>query len=201
MGFDCTYQGIPEDSVIIKKAFDDAEFAENVFYSVVAFANCLQGEGYFKEPEFTAARSLFSEYPEVETWNYNPSSRMHDALIYILNPDSYISSKGYTELEKTLPFRIVKGEQVFSDHLRATQGVPVRVSSFEFVEKCFEFCNSYSIDELKSNFDARKMTELGLYKVGESSEYKFIEDYFLGLTNFYRDMVSVGQVSVFVSED
>lgn len=65
---------------------------------------------------------------------------MHDALIYMLNPNSYAQSNGYSELEQTLFFRIVKGEKVFSDHLRATQGVLVRVSCSSFIEKCLEFC-------------------------------------------------------------
>ena len=126
---------------------------------------------------------------------------MHDALIYTLNPDSYTNSNGYSELEQILPYRIVKGEKVFSDHLRATQGVPVRVSSSDFVEKCLEFCNGFSLNELKGNFDAEKMAELGIYKTGQSCEYQNIESYFLELTAFYKKIASLGKVSVFISED
>ncbi len=31
MGFDCSYQGFPENSDLIQKTYDDPEFAEDVF--------------------------------------------------------------------------------------------------------------------------------------------------------------------------
>ncbi|MEP1743851.1 MAG: DUF1877 family protein, partial [Kangiellaceae bacterium] len=185
----------------IQKAYDDPEFAEDVFYPVIAFAKGLENKYYFNEREFSPVRELYSEYPEIGTWNYRPASRMHDALIYLLNPDSYAKSNGYSELEQTLPFRIVKGEKVFSDHLRATQGVRVRVSSSGFIEKCLVFCSGFRLDELKGNFDVEKMAELGIYKVGESCEYHYVENYFVELTDFYNKIASLENVSVFISED
>ena len=201
MGLDCSYQGIPERTEIIGKANDDAIFAENVFYSVVAFADGLEDMYYFEEEEYSSVRELYSEYPKIGSWNYHPCSRMHDALVYMLNPSSYENSNGFSELEQTLFYQIVKGEKVFSSHLRASQGIHVRVSSSSFIEKCLEFFDSFRLDELASNFDINKMRELGIYKVGETCDYQYIEGYFVGLIDFYSRMASLKNMSVFVIED
>jgi len=84
MGFDCSYQGVPESSGLIQKAYDDPKFAEDVFYPVVAFAKRLENKYYCKERDFFPVGDLYSEYPEIGTWNFRPASRMHDALIYML---------------------------------------------------------------------------------------------------------------------
>lgn len=59
MGLDCTYQGLPADSSIIGAAFADLDFAENVFYSVVAYASSLESRYYFNEIEYAPVRELF----------------------------------------------------------------------------------------------------------------------------------------------
>jgi len=139
MGFDCSYQGIPENSALIHKALEDATFAEDVFYSLIAFASNLESKHYFKDNDFSEVRELFRIHPEIKAWNFCPTSRMQDALIYCLNPQAFENSTDHKELQKTFSYKFVKGQNVFCEHLRGTQGVRVRVSTARFIADCIEF--------------------------------------------------------------
>lgn len=201
MGFDCSYQGIPASEGLIARALKDPVFAEEVFYSVVAFATNLERAYYCEFIEFAPVKDLFKRYAQIGGWNYTPNSRMHDALIYTMNPDSFEQAKGYSELEKTFYFRFVKGECRFSEHMTATQGIPVRISSPEFIAQCVDFCQKFSVHDLALNFDAERMAAQRVYKVGRHCDYESVENYFVNLAAFYKAMAALGSMSVFVVED
>ncbi len=195
MGFDCSYQGIPSKHFAIKKAKVDHDFAEETFYSFIAF------QGLDIDEHDQEILQLNNSIPDVKNWNYDPSSRMHDALVYILDPESYNNIGCFDELEKTFPYQCVMGEEVFSKHLNCTQGNPVRMSSSEFISKCVKYLKNINKDLLASNFKPIEMSNKGIYKIQPSNEYKYVANYFEGLLLFYQKMDLIGNVSVFVIND
>jgi Domain of unknown function (DUF1877) len=201
MGFDCSYQGIPSNSEIIQIAYNDPGFAENVFYSVVGSARYIEKSPFFKDKDHDPIRELFILNPNIKNWNYYPISRMQDALIYTLDPDSYNNSSNYDELSNTLPFKVVMGNEVFCNHLHGIQGIPVRFSYPVFVKECAEYLTKIKIEVLSENFDAPEMARRGIYKVSEYDKFQFVEIYFTELLVFYKEMASYDNVSVFVSKD
>ena len=198
MGLDCNYQGIPSDLSILEKAKSDSEFSENVFYPFIAFTKTLEGLYYFKEPEFEDIRSLFQKYPKIKNWNYSPVSRMQFALVYVLSPQTYDE---FEDLRESFYYKFVMGESKFSEELSSTIGVPVRISSPSFVKECVEYTKTVTTTELLDNFDAFKMESLGIYKVWSESSPEPVIDYFLKLCDFYREIDSYENLSVFVTID
>lgn len=216
MGFDCVYQGIPANSKIIELAEKDAKFAEEILYPAIRFGQQFENSGFSKEPEFDLVRKLFKEYPNLGICNYSPVSRKQNALIYVLEPNSYLTAENFAALEETFPYKFVKGERVFRKDFRSPQGALVRVSSPEFVRKCVEFCEQYparkgrglrslrqnmDLTLLARNFDSTEMTENNIYKVSELTNFKSIEDYFVDLSDFYHKIAHYRELSVFVTED
>lgn len=201
MGLDCRYQGIPSNLGLIELAFDNPEFADEVFYPVIAYAKIVENFHGYQAPKFAPLFRLFSECPSWKTWHYSPNSRMQEAVIFVLNPESFIESKSFEDLEKTMAYKIVKGDRVFSQHLRATQGMPVRVSYPAFVRKCVEFLESFDVTSISRNFDAAEMKKLHIYKISEFSELRNVEDYFFQLVEFYKRMASVENTAIFFIED
>ena len=201
MGLDCSYQAMPITSKIIEKASQCPDFSEDIFYPTIAFMKNIENAYYFKEDEFSIVRELFRDYPDIKNLSFNPTSRMQNALIYTLDPKSYLNSNGYKELKETLPYKIIKGESVFSEHLKTTQGLFVRVSSPDFVAKCAVFFKNFDIIELENNFNLDEMDNMNIYKVGLDTNFEAIKKYFLNLSFFYQKVASYGNLSVFVVED
>lgn len=201
MGFDCVYQGIPANSKIIKLAEKDAKFAEEILYPAIRFGQQFENSGFSKEPEFDLVRQLFREYPNLGICNYTPVSRKQNALIYVLNPNSYLTAENFEALEETFPYKFVKGERVFRKDFRSPQGALVRVSSPEFVIKCVEFCQNMDLTVLAKNFDSTEMIENNIYKVSNLTKFESIEDYFVDLSDFYYKIAHYRELSVFVTED
>jgi hypothetical protein len=200
MGFDCTYQGLPSDASVISKARADANFAENVFYSVVAYSNKLEGKHYFNEKEYSLVRELFKLHPEVRNWNYSPSSRMQQAVMYCLNPSAIANANSFEVLSSTFEYRFVRGNEKFDINANSGEIQLVRYSSPAFVSKCAEYAEKISYKYLLENFDPKKMTELHIYKISEFSEFEYIYEYFLGLKKLYVELASLENVSIFITE-
>ena len=201
MGLDCNYQGVPSGLSIIEKAKVDLEFAENVFYPFIAYTKKVEDLYYFKESEFEEIRHLIQQFPNLKNWNFNPVSRMQWALIYVLSPKSYEESEGSEDLKKSFYYQFVMGETSFSENLKTTQGIPVRVSSPGFVKKCVDFSKNVNLPDLSRNFNASKMESLGIYKVFQDSSPQPVLDYFSELSNFYENIASKQDMQVFVTVD
>jgi Domain of unknown function (DUF1877) len=201
MGLDCTYQAVPADLELIMKAAADSVFAENVFYPFIAFCDRLESSYYFSDVEFDEIRLVYQQHSDIKIWSFKPVSRMQSALVYLLDPELYKEAGSYTELEKTFAYRFVHGESVFSNHLVSTQGIPVRVSSPDFISECVKFLENCDSKRLKSNFDIDQMSDHGLYKIGSDSTIDPILNYFNGLADFYRRISKIGNLSLFIIVD
>lgn len=200
MGLDCTYQGIPADSPIISTAFADQDFAENVFYSVVAYSSSLEGRYYFKEIEYAPVQELFKLHPYVKRWNYSPSSRMQQALIYCLNPKEFLSANSYEELSSTFGYVFVRGKNKFSPNLSSGEMQLVRYSLPNFVKECAAYAEKITYESLLANFNAKEMAGLYIYKVNEFSKFEYIYEYFIGLRNLYIELAAYSNASIFITE-
>jgi hypothetical protein len=201
MGLDCKYQALPASLELIKRAAADSFFAENVFYPFIAFCDRLEAYYYFSDAEFDEIRLVYKQYSDIKNWSFKPVSRMQSAIVYLLDPESYKEAGGYAELEKTFAYKLVHGESIFSDHLIATQGIPVRVSSPYFISECADFLAAYDINRLKSNFDIGQMSDLGVYKINSDSTFDPVFIYFNGIAAFYKRISEIGNLSLFIIVD
>ena len=202
MGFDCTYQGVLKNHSAIKQAKEDDEFAENVFYHFIAFQTLDEQDKYDEDESYDRLiKALDVKNPEMKEYVYKPISRKQDALVYLLDPLAYGKAQSYEELEKLFSYKLVMGEKEFSQNLRAGQGLPVRVSSADFIVECVEFLTHIDRDLLISNFNPEEMVKYGVYKIGLSSGYKWIMVYVEELLEFYKKIVEHGDMLVFIIED
>ena len=200
MGLDCTYQGIPSDSPVISTAYSDPTFAENVFYFVVTNSSSLETRHYFNEIEFAPVRELFKLNPYVKSWNYSPSSRMHQALMYCLDPKAFESSNSFEELSSTFGYGFVRGKTRFSPNLTSEEMQSVRYSLPKFVNECAVYAEKTTYESLLANFNAKAMKGLHIYKISEFSKFEYIYEYFVGLRNLYIELAANGNASVFITE-
>ena len=200
MGLDCTYQGIPSDSPIISTAYSDPTFAENIFYSVVAHSSSLESSHYFNEIEYAPVRELFKLNPYVKCWNYSPSSRMQQALMYCLDPKTFVGSNSFEELSSTFGYAFVRGKSRFSPNLNSGEMQLVRYSLPEFVNECAVYAERTTYESLLANFNAKAMADLHIYKINEFSKFEYIYEYFVGLRNLYIELATYGNASIFITE-
>ncbi len=158
----------------------------------------IEEANYYLQDDHEPIRKLFSSNPEIRELNYRPSSRQYEALIHTLDPELY--DMVYQEITESMPFKVVKGDKVFCDHLRGTQGVLVRHSDSVFIENCVKYLQSIDKKILLENFNKNRSENRVVYK-SSFSYFEPIVAYFDGLLEFYIKVNDVKNMIVFVAED
>jgi 5'(3')-deoxyribonucleotidase len=198
MAFDCTYQALPTSSDVLHLASTDSEFSENVFFWLIRNSHSIEKSSYYAQKDHDPIRKLFSSNPEIKELRYAPSTRKYDALFYTLAPELFELT--YDELVESHPFKVVKGERIFSEHLCGTQGVPVRCSDESFINDCVKYLESYEIEKLLKNFNLNKH-ENRVSDGRNFTDFEPLKNYFLELLAFYRKAQATKGLTVFVVED
>ena len=139
-----------------------------------------------------ALRSLLEELdrllksnPGLHARNYG-LERAWDMLEYVISP---VRRSGNFE-QPDLGRIAINGEKDLAPHLFGGQGVPIRLTAPETVQKILAYLMQ---TDFKSNFDLPKMLRSGVYKCAEDwtdeSFWPYIEGYLKDFTGFYRQAV------------
>ena len=110
---------------------------------------------------------LQAELPcEVYMWNY--PDRSYGQAEYLLDPAGYRTLVSWQERERSLPYRIIEGEQRFAAHAVGGQGVAWRCSTAAFLAEAVAVIDGLDPAAVSREFSVAEMDELGVYKVHPS---------------------------------
>ena len=77
----------------------------------------------FNDPQPDISLRLQAELPKgVEVWNY--PDRSYQQVEYVLDPPGYRRQSRWEDRERSMPYRIVEGDEDFAAHATSGQGVP-----------------------------------------------------------------------------
>lgn len=125
---------------------------------------------------------------------------MQQALMYCLNPKSFIDANSFEHLSNTFEYAFVRGKSRFNPNLNSGEMQLVRYSLPEFINECAAYAGKITYESLLANFNAKIMADLHIYKINELSKFEYIYEYFVGLKNLYMELAAHGNASIFITE-
>jgi hypothetical protein len=66
--------------------------------------------------------------------------------------------------ERTMPYRVIQGDQTFADHARGGQGILWRYSSCTFLAAAVAAIDALPVAAVRREFSVAEMVDLGVYK-------------------------------------
>lgn len=91
--------------------------------------------------------------------------RSHNQAEYLLDPVSYRRMDSYGHRERSLPYRIIRGDERFADHAVGGQGIPWRCSTAAFLARAVAMIDALDVATRRRQFSVADMDALGVYKV------------------------------------
>ncbi|QWF81988.1 DUF1877 family protein [Amycolatopsis sp. CA-230715] len=129
-------------------------------------------------------------------------NRSHDHAEYVLDPAGRHAIAEWTERERSLPYRIIQGDEPFAEHARGVQGVPLRCSTARFLAEAAATIDALDLAAARERFSVADMVDLCLYKVGPSEDdddaFARITADLRRLAAYYRDIAGQGLDLVFI---
>jgi hypothetical protein len=140
--------------------------------------------------------------PDVEGWSY--PDRSYQQAEYLLDPDGYRRLTSWEDRERSMPYRIIEGDEEFAAHAVGVQGVRWRCSTAGFLARAVGVIDALDPAGARAEFSVAEMAELGVYKVDPSAdddeEFAFLLGRLRQLAAYYRRLVSHG-VDLIVEKD
>lgn len=142
-------------------------------------------------PEISLA--LIAEVPGGQGWTGHFPDRSHGKAEYLLAPGTARELGSYAERERSLPYRVIFGDEDFAEHATAPQGVPWRCSGPAFLRQAAALIGAIDPVTARREFSVAEMADLHLYKsIGdEDDDAEFAEI----LGHLYRLAAYYGQVA------
>ena len=186
MGLDAFYQSIPPNSELLRRSIADPAFGEFLIAKVRFKPERPHPMWEGEDVEFLEELDrLLKSNPGLHARNYG-LERAWDMLEYVISP---VRRSGNFE-QPDLGRIAINGERDLAPHLFGGQGVPIRLTAPETVQKILAYLMQ---TDFKSNFDLPKMLRSGVYKCAEDwtdeSFWPYIEGYLKDFTGFYRQAV------------
>ncbi len=113
-------------------------------------------------PEISLA--LIAEVPDVQGWTAHFPDRSHDKAEYLLDPGAARELQTYAERERSLPYRVIFGDEDFAEHARAPQGVPWRCSGPAFLRQAAALIRAIDPVTARREFSVTELADQRLYK-------------------------------------
>ncbi len=181
MGIDLNYQALPPENKAFKRALTDPEYWESFSLVIPVWREEVEEPFISYRNEHKETKQFFEEFKDIANYSYS-LDRVFDGLNFILNPSYYYDGD---EIFSTYESRVIFGNESMPTHMRGFQGILSRYSDPEFVHNGSLFLNSLNINDLKQNFDANVMFDLGLYKCSSNDTFERYYTYISGLQDFY----------------
>jgi hypothetical protein len=142
------------------------------------------------------SRQLQAEFPDGlhRTWNF--PGRSYGQAEYLLDPAGYRMRTSWPERERSLPYRIIEGAEVFAVHATGGQGIPWRCSTMAFLAEAVMTIDALDPVAARREFSVADMVALGVYKVRPSDNdeevFARVLDGLRRLAAHYRGIVDRG---------
>ena len=118
-----------------------------------------------KEPLPEISTALLAEVPDVQEWIWHYPDRSHDQAEYLLDPRTSRELRSYAERERSLPYRVIFGDEEFAEHARGPQGPRWRCSGAAFLRQAAALIDAIDPVSARRDFSVAEMERLHLYKV------------------------------------
>lgn len=122
--------------------------------------------------------------------------RSHEQAEYLLDPLGRRAIESWAERERSVPYRIVHGDEPFADHAAGVQGVPWRCSTAAFLAEAAATIDAIDLGAVRGRFSVADMADLGLYKVdpgeADSDAFTRIAANLRRLAAHYREIADQG---------
>jgi len=154
------------------------------------------GSRAWTRPPPAISQRLLADFPDgLDQTNHFIDRSFHQAE-YVLDPAAYRALTGWPERERSLPFRVIQGDQRFAEHARGTQGVHWRCSTAAFLADAVAMIDAVSLDDVRRRFSVADMDAIAIYKVhpGENDDAAFarILDYLRQFADYCRETAGRG---------
>jgi hypothetical protein len=125
---------------------------------------------YGPHPEISY--ELLAELPSGlrHDWSHHFAGRTHQQAEYLPDPVGHHSITSWTMRERSLPYRIIYGDQVFADHAHAGQDHPWRCSTAAFLTEAVARIDAIDQAAARRVFSVADMYTTGIYKVHASGK-------------------------------
>ncbi len=114
----------------------------------------------------------------------------------ISDPAGYRMRTSWPERERSLPYRIIEGDEVFAVHARGGRGVPWRCSTMAFLAEAVVTIDALDPVAARQEFSVADMVALGVYKAPPSDNdeevFARVLDGLRRLAAHYRGIVDRG---------
>lgn len=121
------------------------------------------------DPLPRVSREILKQIPDGFERTDNFPDRSYDAVMYLMDPSAYRNSN-WEELERSLPYRIIYGDQHFATHAKGIQGVPWRCSTSNFLADAAARIDAINPSILRRQFSVNQMVNSGVYKARRSED-------------------------------
>lgn len=188
MGFEASFQAIPEDCELLKQACQDREIAEHMQF----FEQYVRRE--FPHPlyqqntlEFIdAAKALAQAHPGLVERYFYAGARTWDCIIYLLSPER---RAGNFKNDRSLINKAIRGTELLHPDAHAVQGIPIGFVPVTEVHAIADFLDNVTKEQLHEFYDPSRMYEMAVYKIHASDDerrFNTIWSEFCGMRDVYR---------------
>jgi hypothetical protein len=190
MGVEMWYQAIPDEGALIELARQDVEIGD-IFSLLPSWI--VQGGPSARRPWPPAERlwkvvcELAQQHPDLMKRNCY-LEKWWDKLHYLLSPNR---RQNPGTGEGMLLDKAVLGDREIAEHVRGSQGAPVKYVAAPEVERIACLLRPMTSEILRVNYAPEKMEAAGVYKFwadrANESQWDAIASYFEHFRNFYLD--------------
>jgi hypothetical protein len=157
MGFDLRYLPVHLDCVPMKRIREDPELR----------SQAIEHPPFSKHvttvlPEIS--QQLQAELPHGWRWGSCYPDRTQNQVEYLLDPPAYRCLDGWSRRKRSMPYRIVYGDECFAPQSTGGQGSPWRCSSNAFLREAVTTLGNLDIWSVTQEFSPQEMITLGLYQ-------------------------------------
>jgi hypothetical protein len=189
MGWDLTMLPVRLNSAPLSTIRRDALLWE----TAIDFPPFFEDEG---EPLPEVNRQILVDRPAGLGWNDPFLDRSHEQAEYLLDPAGHRRLTSWEERERTLPYRIVHGDQEFAEHAKAPQGNPWRCSTAAFLADSAATIDGLDVAAVRREFSVAEMANGGVYRVrrgeGDDEAFDRVLAHLRELARYYHRVVDLG---------
>ncbi|MGH3715107.1 MAG: DUF1877 family protein [Micromonosporaceae bacterium] len=150
------------------------------------------------------SRQLQAEFPDGLERDWNFPDRSYGQAEYLLDCAGYRTLKSWPERERSLPYRIIEGDEEFAVHATGVQGITWRCSTAAFLAEAVATIGSLDPVAARREFSVAEMAALGVYKVHPSHDddevFAGLLDGLRRLAAYYRGIVDRGLDLIIVKD-
>lgn len=201
MGLEMRYQAIPAESGLIELAREDVRIGESLCMLPVWFGSedggpAPGGEGERENPLWDWCCRLVAQYPELPFRRCNLGRRW-DKVHYLLSA----TRRGEPGTDADLAIdRAFGAGELIADHVRATQGIPVRYLPPAVVREIAQLIEPIDHNVLAAQYDPERMEAAGVYKLSaeqaDEAEWRWIVASFEDLRQFLLAAAAAGDGAI-----